>query len=75
MKKICAFSSDSRELYKADIYRALALPNDHVIHFRYKRKYVDDNLFEDLNSLRNKEVIIFFNHIEPLADSCKQPII
>lgn len=62
MKKICAFSSDSRELYKADIYRALALPNDHVIHFRYKRKYVDDNLFEDLNSLRNKEVIIFFNH-------------
>lgn len=62
MNILCAFSSDSRELYKADIYRVLALPNGHIVHFRYKTKYVDDNLFQNLKKLRKQRVAIFFTH-------------
>jgi len=57
---ICAFSSDSRTLYKADIYRVLALPKGHIVHFRYKKKYVDDNLLQSKANLIGKRVAIFF---------------
>lgn len=60
MKTICAFSSDSRALYKADIYRVLALPKGHVVHFRYKKKYVDENLLRDDAQLIGQKVAIFF---------------
>lgn len=62
MDVICAFSSDSRELYKADIYRVLALPTGHVVHFRYKKKYIDDNLLQPNAKLKSKKVAIFFTH-------------
>lgn len=62
MNTLCAFSSDSRELYKADIYRVLALPTDHIVHFRYKKKYVDDNILSDLRSIKKQKVAIFFTH-------------
>lgn len=62
MRVICAFSSDFRPLYKADIYRALALPEGHVLHFRYKRKYVDDNLLSPSVSLARRKVVIFYTH-------------
>ena len=62
MNTICAFSSDSRELYKADIYRVLSLPKGHTVHFRYKRKYVDDNFLETDARLNDKKVAIFFTH-------------
>jgi hypothetical protein len=62
MNTICAFSSDSRELYKADIYRVLALPENHIVHFRYKTKYVDDNLLQIPKKLKKQKVAIFFTH-------------
>jgi hypothetical protein len=62
MKVICAFSSDSRTLYQADIYRVLALPKDHIIHFRYKKKWVDDNLLLQKDKLKNQKVAIFYTH-------------
>jgi len=58
---ICAFSSDSRELYKADIFRAINLPHNHVIHFRYKSKYVDECFItQDRSNWYGKDAIIFF---------------
>lgn len=69
MNIICAFSSDSRELYKADIYRVLALPKNHIIHFRYKTKYVDDNLLQNPKALKKQKVAIFFTHGNNLGSS------
>ena len=60
MKIICAFSSDFRELYQADIYRALALPTGSVVHFRYKKRYVDGNLLSSQN-LTGKKTAIFYS--------------
>jgi hypothetical protein len=62
MKIICAFSSDRRDLYKADIYRVLALPQGHIVHFRYKRKYIDENILSKNYEIENKPVAIFFTH-------------
>lgn len=62
MKKICAFSSDSRELYKADIYRAMSFPEGHILHFRYKPKYVDSNLLAKVASLQGACAAIFYTH-------------
>ncbi|MGX9461078.1 hypothetical protein ACWXWU_07495 [Shewanella sp. A14] len=72
MNVICAFSSDSRELYKADIYRVLALPNDHIVHFRYKTKYVDDNLLQNTNVLKDQKIAIFFTHGNGLGQTATQ---
>ena len=69
METICAFSSDSRELYKADIYRVLALPEDHIVHFRYKKKYVDDNILNNSKKLKKQKVAIFFTHGNDLSSS------
>jgi hypothetical protein len=62
MEIICAFSSDSRTLYQADIYRVLALPKGHVTHFRYKKMWVDNNLLSPKKNLKNKKVAIFYTH-------------
>lgn len=56
-KYVFAISSDSRALYKADIYRTLALPEGSVIHFRYKKKYVNIN---DIPYNSSEEVVIIF---------------
>lgn len=61
MKVIGAFSSDAREQYKSDIYKVLSLPDEDVIHFRYKPKYVDRRLILIGNSLEGRETIIFFS--------------
>ncbi len=66
MEVICAFSSDSRDLYKADIYRVLAMPVGHLIHFRYKKKYVSDVLLNEASSLGGKTLAIFFTRGNPL---------
>jgi len=60
-KFICAFSSDYRELYKADIYKVLAMPKGFVAHFRYKKKYVSDSILNNIENQINKEVIVFFS--------------
>lgn len=57
---ICAFSSDSRSLYEADIYRVVNLPSDHVVHFRYKKKYVEDALLGKNFQHYGKEVLIVY---------------
>lgn len=62
-KKICFFSSDSRPLYKRDVFRVLSYPNDYVVHFRYQKKYVDC----DLNYLKGKEGVIFLTTGNNLA--------
>ncbi len=57
---IALFSSDARELYKADVYRALSLPTGYVLHFRYPTQYVQHEILTDLASLVNKEGVIFY---------------
>ncbi|EJG0636048.1 hypothetical protein C4G38_RS23655 [Vibrio parahaemolyticus] len=58
---ICAFSSDSRPLYKADIYRTVNLPYDHVIHFRYKTKYIENSLLNSNSSIYNRDALVIFS--------------
>lgn len=57
---ICAFSSDARVLYKADIYKVVTMPTDYIIHFRYKRRYVDDEILTNFNDYIGSNVVIFF---------------
>ncbi|MCK0190848.1 hypothetical protein [Arenibacter sp. F20364] len=57
---ICSYSSDARTLYKADIYKVLSMPKGFIVHFRYKKKYVDDSIVTQLNDYIGKEVIIFY---------------
>lgn len=59
-KTIALFSSDARELYKADIYRALALPSGYVLHFRYERLYIEPGLLARVFSLKGESATIFF---------------
>ena len=76
MKNIfLAISSDSRELYKADIYKILAKPIDAIEHFRYQKKWIsNDKECKDIKTLKNKEVILIFKHIEKDKDSIYIPI-
>ena len=79
------FSSDSRVLYTEDIYRVLALPSKSVVHFRYDRKYVDEDIRTDYGAYTNTECVIFFlvgNDLvkeptkqEPVAHSIRKAII
>jgi hypothetical protein len=64
------FSSDYREIYKADVYKSLSLPKDYIIHFRYKPKYIDPYLFSNLDQLKGKYGCIFFvpNYSEERSD-------
>lgn len=62
MEIICAFSSDSRALYQADIYRVLSLPEGHIMHFRYKKRWVDDNLLLPNSKPKKMDVAIFYTH-------------
>jgi len=57
---IALFSSDARELYKVDVYRAAALPAGYILHFRYQRKYIQPELLSRIGSLRGARGIVFF---------------
>lgn len=57
---ICAFSSDNRQLYQADIYRVLSLPLGQIIHFRYSKEIVNEHILSDYNNLISKKVAIFY---------------
>jgi hypothetical protein len=57
---IALFSSDARELYKADVYRALALPAGYVLQFRYPHQYVQSDILTNLASVINQDGVIFF---------------
>ncbi len=60
MNRLLFFSSDRRDLYREDIYRAICLPNGYVIHFRYQRKYVDNALLTDTAKIKGLDGTIFF---------------
>lgn len=68
-----AISSDYRELYKADIYKILAKPIDAIEHFRYQKKWISDDC-TDIKTLKNKEVILIFKHVEKDKPSIYIPI-
>lgn len=57
---IAFFSSDARELYKADIYRALVLPPGYILHFRYPTRFVERGLLGTLTDLLNQRGTIFY---------------
>lgn len=57
---IVFFSSDARELYKADIYRAMALPAGYILHFRYPTQYIDRSLLANLKELLDQPGTIFY---------------
>jgi len=57
---IALFSSDARDLYKADVFRALALPAGYILHFRYPQQYVQPELLINLASVVNQQGVIFY---------------
>lgn len=59
-KSILLFSSDAKALYQGDIFRALALPMDHVLQFRYPKQYVLEKYREDTESLIGENATVFF---------------
>lgn len=59
-KNIAFFSSDYRFLYKLDIFRALALPTNSVIQFRYQKEWIHDDILSNLSDIKNKNATIFF---------------
>lgn len=76
MRTLAVFSSDGREQYKSDIYKVLSLPEGDVVHFRYKKKYIDDSILykNSVNMLEDEKVTIFFSqgneidHPKPLTE-------
>lgn len=60
------FSSDERSLYAEDVVDAVSLPTGLILHFRYRTKYIQDDLCAHLNDTKGKEgVIIFVNARNP----------
>lgn len=57
---IILFSSDAKPLYKGDIFRVLALPDDYTIQFRYPVEYVEKNILRNPSGLVNRDAVIFF---------------
>jgi hypothetical protein len=59
-KVLSFFSSGSFPLYKGDIFRTLALPEGYVIHFRYQRNLIQDEILSNLQNLKGEDGIIFY---------------
>lgn len=59
-KAILLFSSDAADLYKGDIFRTLALPENHTIQFRYRRQYVIEPYRDNPRDLINERAFVFF---------------
>lgn len=66
---IAFLSSDSRDLYKADIFRSLALPNKATVVFRYDFKYLHPDIISNLSSLVDSCAVIFFLVGNKLSES------
>ena len=62
--ELVLFSSNSRPEYMQDNLRILAYPSGHIMHYRYRSKWVDQKLLNDLmnnnkrKQLQGKEVLI-----------------
>ncbi|EIO9964384.1 hypothetical protein G7008_00860 [Pseudomonas psychrotolerans] len=65
MNPICAFGSDFRESYKADIYKSLTLPQGAILHYRYKFRYVSQEILDNPSLFRGDDAVLFFSHILP----------
>lgn len=73
-KTVILFSSDATDLYKGDIFRILALPEEYTIQFRYERKYVLENFRDNPTNLVNRKAIVFFlsgNDLKKAAEERK----
>src|SRR5208283_2121835 len=51
------FSSDSRHLYRNDVYNILAYPSGFVIQFRYRKKWIPNDIWNS-KELKGKNVIV-----------------
>ena len=59
-KVLALFSSDSRELYKADAYRVLALPTGYCLQLRYRRKHIHGGVLKKIGDLVGQKGVVFF---------------
>lgn len=59
-KVLCAFSSNYRPLYIGDIYKVLSMPDGYIVHFRYKKKYIESKILKNQKKYIGKDVVIFF---------------
>jgi hypothetical protein len=59
-KVLALFSSDSRELYKADAYRVLALPTGYSLQLRYRRKHIHGGVLPKIGALVGQKGVVFF---------------
>ena len=72
---LIAISSDSRTLYKADVYKSLAKPKGAIEHFRYQTKWLEDKpLLRNKESLLGKNVVLIFKHVEKTKGNTYIPI-
>lgn len=71
MRVMAAFSSDSREQYKADIFKVLSLPKGDVIHFRYKKKYVEACIYQQRQAIVGSDVFIYFSQGNTMNENKK----
>jgi hypothetical protein len=62
MDALTFFSSDARPLYKADIFRVLALPGGYTIQFRYEKKWLADEVVQlvDRGKISDQKALIVF---------------
>lgn len=57
-KDLILFSSNSRDLYKEDIFNTIALPDEHVLQFRYSEEYIDPDIKNNLED--NNKLLEYF---------------
>lgn len=61
MNKLYSFiSSDYRDFYKADVYKTLCLPDEAIVHFRYKKRHISDEVLSNLAESECKKCLITF---------------
>jgi hypothetical protein len=54
---VCLFSSSGRYLYKKDVYNVLSYPAGFVMHFRYRKRWVNSKVWNS-NNLEGKEALV-----------------
>lgn len=70
-KVLCAFSSNYRPLYIGDIYKVLSMPAGYIVHFRYKKKYIESKILNDPRKYIGNEIVIFFTDTNKETNEAK----
>ncbi len=70
-KILCAFSSNYRPLYIGDLYKVLSMPSGYIVHFRYKKKYIESKILKKHKKYIGKETIIFFTDTDKKTNEAK----